>query len=123
MSEQEHDYSVYEGASEEVIEQLRQMNADLDQEYEFWKNAQLPHPSMLYQFGNQQFFFSCEHKTIIKLLREKFGISQADLDLVFKRVVLEEMQTLRKIAKEARSQAIRQQIVDGIGIARPKLDL
>lgn len=123
MSEQEHDYSIYEGASEEVINQLKQLNAGLDEEYGYWKNANLPHPSNLFQFGSMQFTFNCEHKTVIKLLKEKFGLTQAELDLVFKQVVLEEMQTLRRIAKDARSQMIRQQIVDGVGIVKPKLDL
>lgn len=75
-----------------------------------------------WRMGDMEFAWRCEQLTIVRILTEKLGMSQDELDLYFKETVLEQLTELLPVWKERRDEARRQAIIDGVNPLRPPLD-
>jgi hypothetical protein len=102
---------------DELTYALEKVNAQLEEEESYWQQNNLPPAHSIYQMGQQQFLHHCHSQAYVELFKE-LGFTDDQLNLVFKQVVLHELQSLRKVAKEVR----RQEIVNGVNVIRPGTD-
>lgn len=103
--------------------QLAALDKELQNEQDEWVKAKLPNPGQLFRMNDQEFQHHCHVETMLVILKEKLGMSDEELNLYYKRVVLREMEGLRVIAAKLRSAALRQSIVDGTGLFPPKPEI
>jgi len=100
-----------------IKEQLDAVTAEIEAEQERWKKANLPNHGQMWRMGDGEFQYHCHTEALVRLIRDIVG--EDKMNLVYKQVILEELKTMRGAAKQVRSEAIRQSIVDGINIIKP----
>jgi hypothetical protein len=72
-----------------------------------------------WRMGDEEFMFRCEQLTVAKLIKEKLGLTDEELQLEFKKVTLEQLQQLRPQVVAQQAEIARAAIMAGI----PKPDI
>ena len=95
----------------------------LDEEIGYWQQNKLPPAQSIYVMGPQEWDHHVHSEAFMEMFRI-LGFTKDQMDYVYKKVMLKELQGLRKVAREFRQQAIRQGIVEGVNLVppRPPLD-
>jgi len=101
-----------EGGSVKV--QLEKVTKELEHEQELWAKDHLPTAPQMFRLGDGEFQHHCHLEAIVQLLKDVLNISDDQMTLTYRTVVLREMRTLRKAAAEARKQALREHITKGV---------
>lgn len=103
---------------EELEQALAEIEEELAQETKYWQEAKLPPAGLIYQLGPQQFEHHCHGETFLRLFM-MMGLTEDQVNLVYRQTVLKELRGLRKVAKEAQREALRHAIVDGVNVVKP----
>lgn len=98
-------------------EQLESVEKELKAESDVWEQKNLPFIGQIYRMGENEFMHHVHVLSLDRLMRRV--LSNVEVDLEIKRMFLEEMRSARKLAEKLRSETIRQQLVDGVGIIKP----
>lgn len=101
--------------------QLEKITQDIKEEEKLWMEAKLPPPGNVYVFGTEQFQYACKIEALTVLVRDYCGVSEEDMELEFKKIVLNELRNLRTIATQVRSQMVREELTKGIVMQPPKM--
>lgn len=107
-----------EGAT--IKAKLEKAKADLVQEEQAWRDANLPYAGDIWEMGRTQFMTRCHIFALDKVLRELVGDDK--FELIMTETITAELKKLRPHAVEVRRLAIREQIVDGKTLQYRKLD-
>jgi hypothetical protein len=102
-----------------MADELASLDMALAGELKYWRDANLPAPQQIYRMGDQEWDHHVHSEAFIELFRI-LGFTQEQLNYVYKKVALNEMQGLRRIAKEARKQQMSNQLTDGIIFKPPQ---
>lgn len=97
-----------------IKEQLEKVQKDLEAEQKKWNQSGLGDPGQHWHMGKMQFAFRCEILTIIEILKDKLDLTQDELDLRFKSLILKEMQELFPAYQEEMRKARMAAIVNGV---------
>lgn len=100
-----------------IKEQLAQVEKELEEEERLWREADIPPVNQIFNLGNQQFAAHINLIAICEVL--KTLVSEDELNLATKKAALHELRKIRPAFHEAKSQAIRQHLVDGIRLMKP----
>jgi len=94
--------------------QLEKVTADLEEEMTLWGKDRLPSAAEMFRMGDGEFQHHCHTEALTRIVREILDVSEDQMNLIYKEVVLREMRTLRKAAALARRQAMREHITKGV---------
>lgn len=92
--------------------QLEQVSRELNEELAEWRREQIDPQG--WRMGNEEMLIRCEILVLMELIQEKFEISNDELNLRLRKIVLREYKKLRPEVVEMRKQAIMQQLTQGI---------
>jgi len=100
---------------------LDAVTKELDEEMEHWKEARLPSPDNIWRMNEDEFKHHCHLEAIIQIIKDKFEMSEDELNLYLRTTVLEEMRTIRQGAATLRRQALQQDILRGVLPPNPQI--
>jgi len=106
-----------EGGSIKV--QLEQIEADLKEEADRWEAANIPFIGNIYRMNTNEFMHHVHVLALTRMLKDYLGVTEDKIQLMIKTVFLEEMKNTFPLVQDARNQAIRNAIVDGVNIIKP----
>ena len=94
--------------------QLESVTKELEEEYELWSKEKLPPTATIFRMGDSEFQHHCHVEALTRIVRDILQVSQEQMDLIYRGVVLQELRTQRLAAVEVRAQMRRAQITRGI---------
>lgn len=100
-------------------EQLEQLNGELAEELKRWESQNID--PMGFRLGSMELQIRVEILVLMEIVKEHLGIEHIDLDIIFKRKLIERMQEMRPQAEEAHREMRRNMIVNGVRLQRPEL--
>lgn len=106
-----------------IQERLKKVQKDLDVEHQEWVKAGLPDPGSMWRMNDSEFQHHCHTEAFFRILTKHLGVPEEVCNLYYKEVILEELQHFRAAATEMRAEAIRNSIVDGIDIFKPRPEI
>ena len=106
-----------EGGS--IKAQLEQVEAELKAEADRWDEARIPFIGSIYRMNENEFMHHVHVLALTRMLNECLGITDDQITLMIKKVFVEEMKKTFPLVQDARNQALRNAIVDGVNIIRP----
>ncbi len=104
--------------NDDIKAKLAKVDEELEKEQKIWKDNNLPPLPAIFNLGEQQFEVHLHMLMFTELFKELFD--EDKLNLMYKRIALQELQKVRPQVLEGVRSQIRQQIVDGISFMKPK---
>lgn len=101
---------------------LAEVQRQIDEEGKKWHKAGLPGPKPLYRMNDDEFMHHVHVIALTRLIKDKLDLSDDEINLYLHEEFLRQMQAMLPMALEARSNNVRQKIVDGVQIIAPKID-
>jgi hypothetical protein len=102
-----------------VKAQLEKVEQEIEEEMKLWMQAELPPPDTAWGFGHMQLHASIRLDTLVDIIRDELGVPEEKMDLVYKRKRLAILREMRPAVMQARSEAQRNAILDGIMFKPP----
>lgn len=105
-----------------VKARLEDVTRKLDEELELWKQHEITHTA--FRLGDRELDMLIHINAIVRMFKEHMGISEDQLNLIYKEEFLKSLQNLRPVVVEgleqAKRQAIQEQLTKGIFIRPPE---
>jgi len=97
-----------------TAEQTKEIDKALDQMAAEYAEAQVPSPKAIWRMGNDELMHRVHLLALDKILRERFGVTKAEIELATKQCMLDEMEKILVEAKKAKRDMLRMQLTQGI---------
>ena len=97
-----------------IKEQLKKVQSRLDDINARWQEKGFPTPKRGYRMNDDEFMHHVHILAMERLMKSKLGITEDEMKLAIGEVWCDEMEKLEPLIEEARANAIRSQITQGI---------
>jgi hypothetical protein len=105
-----------------VKEQLKALHKQIEEEEKIWVENQIPHVGAIYSIGEGQFQMEVRVQAYFEIFRDVLEIDMDQLELVYKRVLLQKLREVREAYKAAKSEAARRSLLDGVMFKPPDMN-
>jgi hypothetical protein len=99
--------------------QLQEARDAIDDEAMRWQEQNLPSPKRIWRMNDDEFMHHIHLEAVTELIKDKLDVSDDEVELYLSRAFLQGMKAMYADVLAARSDAVRDQIINGVNIVPP----